>query len=123
MRFSKAMGGFPQYGVVISFISINGDLINFNYWRLFTKLTTIYEIFAKILHLRLQPMVRNVVSLDQTIFLTLRFKLDDIELIYKSLHWANTSRQPSMFLKLDFSKEYVSLLDILGSCHENDWYK
>ena len=51
-------------------------------------------------------MLRNVISPDQTAFLPLRFILDNIVLTQETLHWARTSKQPTIFLKLDFSKAY-----------------
>ena len=39
-------------------------------------------------------------------FLPLRFILDNIVLTQESLQWAKLSRQPTVFLKLDFSKAY-----------------
>ena len=51
-------------------------------------------------------MLRDVISPEQTNFLPLRFILDNIVLTQETLHWAKTSRQPTVFLKLDFSKAY-----------------
>lgn len=39
-------------------------------------------------------------------FLPLRFILDNIVLTQETLHWAKVFRQPTVFLKLDFSKAY-----------------
>ena len=51
-------------------------------------------------------MLRDVISPKQTAFLPLRFILDNIVFTQEILHWAKASRQPSIFLKLDFSKAY-----------------
>ena len=91
---------------VISLIPKEGDGKDLNYWRPITLLTVIYKIFAKTLQLRLQPILRDVISPEQTAFLPLRFILDNIILTQETLHWARTSRQPTVFLKLDFSKAY-----------------
>lgn len=66
----------------------------------------IYKIFAKTLQLRLQPILRDVISPEQTVFLSLWFILDNIVLTHEALHWTKESRQPTVFLKLDFSKAY-----------------
>ena len=91
---------------LICHISKEGDAKDLNYWRPITLLTVTYKIFAKALQMRLQPMLRDVISPEQTIFLSLRFILDNIGLTQETLHWAKTSNQPSIFLKLDFSKAY-----------------
>ena len=91
---------------VISLIPKEGDNKDLNYWRPIILLTVSYKIFAKILQLRLQPMFRDVISPEQTAFLPLGFILDNIVLTQETLHWARQSKQPSVFLKLNFSKAY-----------------
>jgi hypothetical protein len=91
---------------LICLIPKEGNAKDFNYWRPITLLTVSYKIFAKALQIRLQPMLRDVISPEQTAFLPLRFILDNIVLTQETIHWARTSRQPSIFLKLDFSKAY-----------------
>ena len=65
-----------------------------------------YNFFAKALQIRLQPMFRDVINPEQAAFLSLRFILDNIVLTQETLHWAKTSKQHSIFFKLDFSKAY-----------------
>ena len=101
--------GFLHEGVtrgLISLIPKEGDLKDLNYWRPITLLNNSYKIFAKTLQRRLQPILRDVISPEQTAFLPLRFILDNIVLTQEALHWARTSKQPMVFLKLDFSKAY-----------------
>ena len=62
---------------LISLIPKEGDNKDLNYWRPTALLTVSYKIFAKTLQLRLQPMLRDVVSPEQTIFLPLRLILDN----------------------------------------------
>ena len=50
--------------------------------------------------------MKDVISPEQTAFLPLRFILDNIVLTQETLHWARASKQPTVFLKLDFSKAY-----------------
>lgn len=47
---------------LISLIPKEGDSKDFNYWRPITLLTNGYKIFAKALQLRLQPILRDVIS-------------------------------------------------------------
>ena len=87
----------------ISFIPNEGDLKDLNYWRPITLLTAGYKVLAKTLQLKLQPILRDVISPEQTTFLPFRFILDNIVLPKKTLHWTKISGQPTVFLKLDFS--------------------
>ena len=44
---------------------------------------------------KLHPMLNDVISLEQTVVLPLRFILDNvvnINLMYETLHWAKTSK-------------------------------
>ena len=91
---------------LISLIPKEGNAKHLNHWRPITLLTMAYKIFAKALQLRLQPVFRDIISLEQTIFLPLRFILDNIVITQETLHWTKTSKQPTVFLKLDFSKAY-----------------
>ena len=71
-------------------------------------------------------MLRDVISPEQTAFLPLRFILDNIVLTQETLHWARTSKQPTIFLKLDFSKAYDKVswhflfkaMKAMGICEE-----
>lgn len=91
---------------LISLIPKDGDNKDLNHWRPITLLTSTYKIFAKTLQLRLQSMLRDIICPEQTTFLPLRFILDNIVLTQETLHWAKVFRQPTVFLKLDFSKAY-----------------
>jgi hypothetical protein len=94
---------------LISFIPKEGDKADLNYWRPITLLTAAYKIFAKTLQLRLQLILKDIISPEQTIFVPLRFIIDNIVLTQEVLHWAKTSRQPTVFFKLDFSKAYEKI--------------
>ena len=65
-----------------------------------------YKIYAKAFQLRLQPVLMEVISLDQSTFLPLRFTLDNILLTQEMMSWTDQSHQSFLFLKLDFSKAY-----------------
>ena len=84
----------------------DGDPQDLNYWRPIFLLTSIYKIYAKTLQLRLQPLLSDVISPEQTAFLPLGYILDNIVLTEETLHWAKTSRQPSVFSKINFAKAY-----------------
>lgn len=65
-----------------------------------------YKIYAKALQLRLQPVLMETISFDQSVFLPLRFILDNLVLTQETMDWAEQSDQALLFLKLDFSKAY-----------------
>ena len=90
----------------IVLISKEGDLQNLTYWRPIILFTSIYKIYAKTLQLRLQSLLNDVISPEQTTFLPLRYISDNIVLTQETLHWAKASRQPSVFIKLDFANAY-----------------
>jgi hypothetical protein len=80
-----------------------------NNWRPITFLNVAYKLFAKYLQLRLQPIINEVISHDQSAFLPMHFILDNIFLIYETIAYTKESNQPLLFLKLDFSKAYDKL--------------
>ena len=80
---------------LISLTPKEGDKTDFNYWRPITLLTASYKIFVKVL---LQPILRDVISLEQTAILSLRCILDNIVLTQEALYWAKSSRQPTVFI-------------------------
>jgi hypothetical protein len=56
--------------------------------------------------MRLQPALMELISLDQSAFLPMRFILDNIFLTQETITYAKQTHQPLLFLKLDFSKAY-----------------
>ena len=54
---------------LISLIPKDGDSNDLNYWRPITLLTVSYKIFAKALQLRIQSILRDVISPKQMVFL------------------------------------------------------
>jgi hypothetical protein len=75
----------------------SGGRSTLNNWRPITLLNMSYKLFAKTLQRRLQPVLMEVISYDQSAFLPIRFILDNILLTYKTIHYAKQSRQPYSF--------------------------
>jgi hypothetical protein len=67
---------------------VRGQLTN---WRPITLLNVGYKLFAKVLQLRLQPVLMEIISPDQSAFLPLRFILDNVLLTHETLEWAEYS--------------------------------
>lgn len=65
-----------------------------------------YKVYAKALQLRLQPVLMELISFDQSAFLLMRFILDNLLLTQETMSGAEKSNQALLFLKLDFSKAY-----------------
>ena len=55
---------------LICLIPKEGDSKDLNFWRPITLLRIIYKIIAKVLQTRIQPMLRDVISPEQTVFFT-----------------------------------------------------
>lgn len=77
-----------------------------NNWRPIALLNVAYKVFAKALQLRLQPILVEVISNDQSAFLPMRYILDNFFLTHETIEYAKSSSQPLLFFKLDFSKVY-----------------
>jgi hypothetical protein len=75
-------------------------------WRPITLLNLGYKIYAKALQMRLQPVLMDIISPNQSAFLPMQFILDNLLLTQETLAWVEYSGQPLIFLKLDFSKAY-----------------
>ena len=51
-------------------------------------------------------MLSEIISTDQSAFVPLHFILDNITLKHETIDWTKCSKQPLLFLKLDFAKVY-----------------
>ena len=51
-------------------------------------------------------MLLEVISMDRSAFMPLYFILDNIMLKHETIDWTKCSKQPLLFLKLDFAKAY-----------------
>ena len=66
-----------------------------------------HKIFAKVLQIRLQGLLLNVIHDDQSAFLPLQFILDNILIQHETIaSQARESLQDLIILKLDFTKAY-----------------
>lgn len=91
---------------LITLIYKSGEGTSLANWRPITLLNTAYKVFAKALQARLQPVLMEIIDPDQSTFLPLRFILDNIMLSHETIEWAEHTKQPLIFLKLDFSKAF-----------------
>jgi hypothetical protein len=73
--------GLLPTGVTAGMIALlhkGGGRSSLNNWRPITLLNVTYKIFAKALQIRLQPVLMEVISPDQSAFLPMGFILDNI---------------------------------------------
>jgi hypothetical protein len=91
---------------LIALLHKGGGRNTLNNWRSITLLNVSYKIFAKALQMRLQPILMELISPDQSAFLPMCYILNNIFLTQETISHAKQSNQPFLFLKLDFSKAY-----------------
>jgi hypothetical protein len=91
---------------LITLLHKEGDRQPLGNYRPITLLNTTYKFFAKTLQLRLQPVLIELISPDQSAFLPMRYILDNIVLTQETINWAKVSKQPLLLLKLDFAKAF-----------------
>jgi hypothetical protein len=84
----------------------SGDRESLNNWRPISLLNVSYKIYAKTLQKRLQLLLTNLISEDQSAFLPNRYILDNILTQHEIIQWVKESHQEMVLLKLDFRKAY-----------------
>ncbi|KAL3676393.1 hypothetical protein R1sor_026341 [Riccia sorocarpa] len=107
---------------VIKLIPKKGDKARIKNWRSLQILNTGYKLLSKLLANRLSEVMDSVVNTDQKGFIKGR-NIDDNVLNYLiGQEWAEISKQPSIFVKLDFEKAYdrgsVSKIHVNGQFSE-----
>jgi hypothetical protein len=108
LQTAISRGSLP-HGVTEGLIVLlhkGGARSSLNNWRPITLLNVSYKLFTKVLQMRLQPVLMELISPDQSAFLPMRYILDNIFLTQETISYAKQSNQPLLFLKLDFSKAY-----------------
>ncbi len=76
-------------------------------WHPISLLNMAYKIHVKaLLQLRMQIILMELIDGDQTTFLPLGYKLDNMLLAHEKIDWARCIRQKIIYLKLDIAKTY-----------------
>ena len=65
-----------------------------------------YKIIAKVLSLKIRHMLPLIVRPEKNSFIKSKYILENIITIWEGMEWAHNSKQPTIFLKIDFSKAY-----------------
>lgn len=94
--------------IVLHFKS--GECKDLSNWRIISLLNTSYKFMAKVLQRRLQPLLSDIISSDQTAFLPTHYViLDNILLQHEMTEWASESAQDLILPKFNFRKAYDSV--------------
>lgn len=64
----------------------------------------LYKIIVKVLSLRIKPMAKGIVRLEQMRFLGRCFILDNLILTWETCEWAQQSEHNALLMKLNFDK-------------------
>lgn len=108
IQHSITEGRFPlgMTSGTIALIFKTRDRADLSNWRPITLLNVSYKILAKAMQIHLQPLLKDVISPEQSAFLPFHHILGNILLQYETVEWAKNSNQDLIFLKLDFTKAY-----------------
>ncbi|KAL3696393.1 hypothetical protein R1sor_010469 [Riccia sorocarpa] len=97
---------WKQQQGVIKLIPKEGDLQAIKNWRPISLLNLGYKLIAKLLANRLKKVLPDLVSQQQKGFVSGRSITDNVMALQVGQEWARKSRQPTLFVKLDFEKAY-----------------
>jgi hypothetical protein len=115
--YNRLPPGMTKGLVVLLHKGAERDILS-NY-KPITLLNTSYKFFAKAIQLRIQAMMVDLISEDQSAFLPGRYILDNVLCQHELVEWAKESHQDLVLLKLDFRKAYESvswsfLFEVMG---------
>lgn len=91
---------------LIALIPKGGDAADLRQWRPITLLSSIYKILARLLSMRLQPFMSDIIHDTQTAFIQNRCILDNVFTFYATVEHARSSHQPTTILLLDLEKAF-----------------
>ena len=99
-----------QRRAVLSLIpKLNKDLRYLKNWRPLSLLNTDYKILAKSLGTRLQSVIAQIVSIDQSAYIKGRFIGENIRTIVDVLNFSQLYDIPGLMIFLDFEKAFDSI--------------
>ena len=93
-------------GMIYLIPKMEGVVADIRKWRPITILNTIYKMYAKLLAMRLQPFLSDIIHNTQTGFLQDRSILDNIFLFWEAVAISQERKEELAILLLDFEKAY-----------------
>jgi hypothetical protein len=92
---------------IISLLPKDGkDIRYIKNWRPISLLNTDYKIIAKLLALRLQPLLPDIIHRDQTGFIKERYIGENIRVVDDVITFCRTYNTPGFLLLLDYEKAF-----------------
>ena len=85
---------------------MEGVVVDIKKWRPITSLNTIYKIYAKVLALRMQPLLNDIIHKSQTGFMQERSIFDNIFMFWELTALAKEKDVDLVVLLFDFQKAY-----------------
>jgi hypothetical protein len=78
-------------------------------WRPITLLNTVYKIGSSCIANRIKKVLPNLISEDQTGFMSNRYIGDNVRFIYDMIDYLNYKQLPGLLLCIDFEKAFDSM--------------
>lgn len=102
---SKSLGAIINKGN-IKFIPKAGDPEDICIWRPITLLNVSYKIITMAISHKIRHLLPSIVRPEKNGFIKSRYILDNIIVVWEGMEWARKSKQPAIFLEIDFVKAY-----------------
>ena len=108
--FAKGeLSNSQKEGVIICIPKSDDNRDKIKNWRPISLLNIVYKLGSASIANRMKAVLPDLISLDQTGFLSNRYIGDNIRLIYDVIDHLNSSDLPGILLILDFEKAFDSL--------------
>jgi hypothetical protein len=94
-----------NYGIIVLIPKIK-EVVNVKQFRPICLLNVFYKFFTKVLASRLTGVADDIISENQTTFITGRNILEGVLILHEVIHELSSKSQNGIILKLDFEKAY-----------------
>jgi len=91
---------------LVTLIPKVGEATNMKQFRPIGLLNCSFQIFSKLLTLRLTSVVQRIVAPTQSAFIKGRYILESVVVAHELVHSVHQSGEPGIILKLDYEKAY-----------------
>jgi hypothetical protein len=94
-----------NYGIIVLIPKIK-EVVNVKQFMPICLLNVFYKFFTKVLASRLMGVADDIISENQTTFITGRNILEGVLILHEVIHELSSKSQNGIILKLDFEKAY-----------------